>query len=65
MTNAPVAIDPAEGNLNLHWASRINFGKTIAIEKNVKVKEIGRVNPSHMSNLATFWKVAKGEEEGV
>lgn len=63
MRNDPIAVEPAEENASMHWASRINFGKTVAVEKNVKVKDLGRVKPEHMSNLIKFWKVARGEEE--
>ena len=63
MTNEAIAVERAEDSMHMHWASRINFGKTVAVEKNVKVKDLGRVKPEHMSNLTTFWKVAKGEED--
>jgi hypothetical protein len=63
MTNESIEIEPSQYNESLHGASRINFGKTVAIEKNVKVKDIGRVAPAHMSNLLGFWNVARGEDD--
>jgi hypothetical protein len=63
MTNEAIEVKPSTGGGGLNWASRVNLGKTVCIEKNVKVKDLGRVVAAHMSNLITYWKVAKGEED--
>jgi hypothetical protein len=64
MTNEAIEVDPCEDHQQqLSSVSRINFGRTVCIEKNVKVKDIGRVSFAHMSNLITVWKVAKGDED--
>jgi len=58
-----IRVYPAESADVMKPASRINFGKTVAIEKNVKVKDIGQVLPGDMSKLVKFWREANLEED--
>lgn len=42
----------------LHEMSRINFAKMYTIEHNVKVRDLGEVNPKSMADLwSVFWNV--------
>jgi hypothetical protein len=52
----PIEVVPTNGGETLDRASRLRFGKTVAIEWNVKVKDIGRIAPAHMSKLIQYWK---------
>jgi hypothetical protein len=36
--------------------SRLHFGKAYPVEMNVKVKDIGDVEPGHISNLLRYYK---------
>ena len=38
--------------------SRINFGKTYTVERNVKVLSIGEIAPEHLVLLAHYWRDA-------
>ena len=55
MTKEPIEITPVDTSIVLRPESRIRFGKTYPIEKNVKVKDIGQVNPNHLSKLFQYW----------
>jgi hypothetical protein len=57
MTTEPVEVVPADSSLVMKPKSRIRFSKTIPVEMNVKVKDIGRVHSDHMSNLASCWQI--------
>jgi hypothetical protein len=57
MDKEPIEIVPANPNDTMDPASRLRFGKTYPVEWNVKVKDIGRVRPSHMSKLIRYWKM--------
>jgi hypothetical protein len=63
MTNEAIEVEPSSESGELSWASRVNFGRTVCIEKNVKVKDLGRVVLAQMSALINYWKVAKGDED--
>jgi hypothetical protein len=52
----PIEVVPTNGRETLDRASRLRFGKTFPIEWNVKVKDVGRIAPSHMSKLIQYWK---------
>jgi hypothetical protein len=56
MTKDAIEVEPANETEYLGKASRLRFGKTIAIEWNVKVKNIGKVVPQDMSKLIAYWK---------
>ncbi|KAF2267705.1 hypothetical protein CC78DRAFT_565900 [Lojkania enalia] len=56
ITKEPIEIEPANPSLQMESASRLRLGKTYSIEWNVKVKDIGRVIPEHMSRLVRYWK---------
>ncbi|KAH6644147.1 hypothetical protein C7974DRAFT_15550 [Boeremia exigua] len=53
-----IEVCPAESGMTMNSESRINFGKTVAIERNIKVKDIGQVVSEDMSVLVSFWKAA-------
>jgi hypothetical protein len=55
MIKEPIEIEPLDSSIRIRRESRIRFGKTYPIEKNVKVKDIGRVHPSHKSKLLQYW----------
>lgn len=55
MTEQPIEIIPVDASICLRSESRIRFGKTYPIEKNVKVKDIGQVHPSHLGKLLQYW----------
>ncbi|CAN9173373.1 unnamed protein product [Alternaria sp. RS040] len=55
MTKEPIEIIPADSGVRLRYDSRIRFGKTYPIEKNVKIKDIGQVHPGHVGKLLRYW----------
>lgn len=56
MTKTPIQIIPADSSLTLDPTSRLRFSKMYPIEWNVKVKDIGRVHPEHLSPLIAYWQ---------
>ena len=56
MDKEPIEVEPSEQGAVMDSASRIRFGKIYPVEFNVKVKDIGRVKPEHMSKLLQYWK---------
>ena len=52
----PVNVIPVNQEMRLDPLSRVNLGETYPVEHNVKVKEIGRVNPAHLKRLIGYWK---------
>jgi hypothetical protein len=63
MTKDPIEVVPSNPYDTMDPASRIRFGKKIAIEWNVKVKDIGMVVPHHMPKLMEYWKEEDEKEE--
>jgi hypothetical protein len=61
MIKDAIEILPVDSSIRLRSNSRIRFGKTYPIEKNVKVKDIGQVHPSHVGRLLQYWNE---EEKG-
>jgi hypothetical protein len=55
MVKEPIEVVPVDASITLRYDSRIRFGKTYPIEKNVKVKDIGQVHPSHTGKLVQYW----------
>jgi hypothetical protein len=55
MTKEPIEIIPVDSSIQLRPESRIRFSKRYPIEMNVKVKDIGRVHPNHLSLLWQYW----------
>ncbi|CAN9477597.1 unnamed protein product [Alternaria alternata] len=55
MVKKPIEIVPVDSSITLRSESRIRFGKTYPIEKNVKVKDIGMVHPNHLGKLFQYW----------
>jgi hypothetical protein len=55
MVKQPIEIVPVDSSITLRSESRIRFGKTYPIEKNVKVKDIGMVHPNHLGKLSQYW----------
>ena len=51
MDKAPIRVNPASHSppLEMKPESRIRYSKRFAVEKNIKVKDIGQVCPEHMS----------------
>jgi len=56
MDKEAIQIEPVAPSIYLTSNSRIRFGKTYPIEKNVKVKDIGKVHPGHIGKLLQYWK---------
>ena len=54
MDKDPIEVSPAEPDLELRRESRIRLDKRYPIEKNVKVKDIGRVRPDHLTTLLSY-----------
>jgi hypothetical protein len=52
----PIEVVPASSDVLMKRESRIRFSKTIPVEMNVKVKDIGRVHLNHMSALVSYWQ---------
>ncbi|KAH8634485.1 hypothetical protein IG631_09885 [Alternaria alternata] len=55
MTKDPIEVEPVDRFATIRRESRIRFGKTYPIEMNVKVKDIGRVHPYHLTKLVQYW----------
>jgi hypothetical protein len=55
LRKAAICIEDADGIPPLDRASRIYFGIHHPIQKNVKVKDLGRVKPSHVARLRGYW----------
>jgi hypothetical protein len=62
MKKEPIQIVPVDPSIKIRRDSRLRFGKTYPIEMNVKVKDIGRVHPIHLSTLLQYWT---DEEQAV
>lgn len=54
---------PADGNSYLSQLSRLRFGKTYAIEWNVKVKDLGMVVREDMPKLLQYYEDEDREVE--
>ena len=57
LNKEPIEVIPSDGSLTMKPESRIRFSKTIPVEMNVKVKDIGNVHPQHMSKLLAYWRM--------
>jgi len=57
LTKEPIEVIPANTNppLIMRPESRIRFSKQFAVEMNVKVKDIGNVQPQHMSKFLAYY----------
>ncbi|KAJ4311103.1 hypothetical protein N0V94_008119 [Neodidymelliopsis sp. IMI 364377] len=55
MIKDPIEVIPVDYDLRMKPESRIRFSKTFPIEMNIKVKDIGRVHPEHISKLLEYW----------
>jgi hypothetical protein len=55
LRKAAICVEDAGGIPPLDPASRIYFGIHHPIQKNVKVKDLGRVKPSHVARLRGYW----------
>jgi hypothetical protein len=56
MTKEPIEVIPTDPSDTMHPASRLRFGKSYPVEWNVKVKDIGKVHPAHISKLLQYYK---------
>jgi hypothetical protein len=52
----PVCINPVDASIRMDKASRLHYGKPYPIEMNVKVKDIGNVDPQDLSNLLRYYR---------
>ncbi|KAF2660413.1 hypothetical protein K491DRAFT_711899 [Lophiostoma macrostomum CBS 122681] len=70
LSKEPIEIQPADSTVHMDPSCRLRFGKTYPVEMNVKVKDIGRVVPHHMSKFIRYWREedrlpdSEDEEEG-
>ncbi|KAI8936692.1 hypothetical protein NX059_007084 [Plenodomus lindquistii] len=55
MDKEPIQVDPANPEVTLSYDTRIRFSKTYPIEMNVKVKDVGRINPPYLGLLLQYW----------
>jgi hypothetical protein len=47
-TKHPICVIPADPSTILNQKSRLNFGKPIAVEHNIRMKNIGRISADHV-----------------
>jgi hypothetical protein len=52
----PICIEPADANIRMGAASRLHYSKAYPVEMNVKVKDIGDVDPQDLSNLLRYYR---------
>jgi hypothetical protein len=52
----PICIIPAEAGIRLDSASRLHYSKAWPVEMNVKVKDIGEVDPKDLGNLLRYYR---------
>jgi hypothetical protein len=52
----PICVDPAEPGIHMNPAARIHYSKAFPVEMNVKVKDIGDVDPKDISNLLRYYR---------
>lgn len=55
LNKEPIEVQPADYTLTMKPEARLRFSKTIPIEMNVKVKDIGQVHPQHLTKLYNYW----------
>jgi hypothetical protein len=65
MTRNPIEVVPASSDIIMRRESRIRFSKTVPVEMNVKVKDIGRVHLDHISYLEAYWQSEFQGDSGV
>jgi hypothetical protein len=52
----PICIEPAEAGIKIDGASRLHYSKAWPVEMNVKVKDIGEVDPKDLGNLLRYYR---------
>ena len=62
MTKEPLLIRPAGLDQQLHPVSRLRFGKTVSIEFNAKVREIGIIVQRDLARLLRYYKEAQEKD---
>jgi len=55
MWKDPIEVEAVDSSIAIRRESRIRFGKTYPIEMNLKVKDVRRVQPHHLSKLLQYW----------
>lgn len=55
-TKDAIRVDPADPSISMDPASRIHYAKAWPVEMNVKVKDIGRVDPMDREKLLQYYK---------
>lgn len=58
LTKEPICVIPSDPSISMDPKSRINYAKVFPIEMNVKVKDIGDVDPKDLHNLHRYYKEA-------
>ena len=56
LTKKSIRVKPASPELSMDPASRLHYGKVYPIEMNVKVKDIGDVDPTQISLLLQYYR---------
>jgi hypothetical protein len=54
-TKLPIKIEPFSPRERLHPRSRLNFGKPTTVQHNLRVKQIGDINPQHLETLFQYF----------
>ncbi|KAF9736562.1 hypothetical protein PMIN04_011442 [Paraphaeosphaeria minitans] len=54
---------PSDPHVRMHAASRLHYAKAYLIEMNVKVKDIGDVDPAHLSLLLQYYRYENGIDQ--
>jgi hypothetical protein len=52
----PICVNPAEPDIQMDIASRLHYTKPRPVEMNVKVKDVGDVDPQDISNLLRYYR---------
>lgn len=52
----PICIDAAGPGIRMDVTSRLHYSKAYPVEINVKVKDIGDVDPQDLSNLLRYYR---------
>ena len=59
MNKDPIRIIPVNSSEKLDPLSRVHLGKTYPMEHNIKVEEVGTVDPTHWKRLSAYWKTCQ------
>jgi hypothetical protein len=61
-TKLPIKMEPVSQRVKLHPESRLNFGKPTTVQHNLRVRQLGDINPQHLQYLFHYFVT---EQEGM